>query len=279
MISFTIEREMNWQEFFEKNKISHRFRQKLFKERSLFLNGELSKKNQLLKKDDVVMIKFPREEADENPEELSLDILYEDDFLLAINKPPFILSHPTPNNPCGTLLNAAAFHFLKIGLKRKVRLINRLDRDTSGVILIAKNPLAHSIISESIIEKEYLALAEGVIEKAEDIFTPIKKEGIRRVADENGKNAHTAFEILKRYKDMTLLKVKIFTGKTHQIRVHLESIGHPIIGDSLYGSPCDFIKRQALHSYKISFYSLNGEKKTITAPLPSDFKEAVKSER
>ena len=265
--------------------ISSRLFTKLVKNKSVFLNGEKVNRNQKAKKGDIITIIIPDEEDTNIPDpDIPIDIIYEDLDLVIINKEPNIVVHPTKGHPYGTILNGMAYYFKEKNIKKKVRFVNRLDMNTSGVLVIAKNSFGHQQMSkqfqEDTVEKRYMTLVDGIVEKDEDtIDLPIEREGedsIKRIVREDGKRCITRYKVIERYKNTTLLDVKIETGRTHQIRVHLSHIGHAIVGDSLYNTESTLIDRQALHSYYLKFkVPRNGEHKEVKAGLPKDMKNVI----
>lgn len=265
----------------DKFNISDRFLKRLERTKSVFLNGSRIKTNKTAKKGDKITI-IMEDESDENiPQQIPIEIVYEDYDLLILNKPPKIVVHPTKSHPHNTIANGVAYYFKQKNIKKKVRFVNRLDMDTSGILVIAKNPFAHQQLAQQFeaksVEKRYLAIVEGVVKNDEGT---IKKAigrcddiSIKRTVLEDGKIAITNYRVVKRYKNATLLEIHIETGRTHQIRVHLSHIGHPIIGDSLYNKPSQLIDRQALHSYSLSFTTpRTRERKLVYAELPTDMK-------
>jgi 23S rRNA pseudouridine1911/1915/1917 synthase len=281
-VSFKVESDADNLEHFLKREydVSSRLIKKMVRERSIFLNGDKVKRNVNVKKGDVITLVMEDEEDNNLPQpDIELDIIYEDIDLIALNKKPFTVVHTTKGHPIGTIANGLSYYFMENGIKKKIRFINRLDRDTSGVLLVGKNSFAHQQIAKQFkdnsVEKTYMTVVDGVVEKDSDtIDLPIEREcedSILRVVREDGKKAVTHYEVVERYKSATLLKVKLETGRTHQIRVHLKHIGHPIIGDSLYFKESELIDRQALHSYAMKI-KLPRDKKQVelVASLPFD---------
>ena len=200
---------------------------------------------------------------------------YEDDFLLIIDKPAGMLVHPTVSERGTTLYDYVKAYYEANGITAGIHPVSRLDRNTSGLVIFAKEPVVQHWLSQQQVEKEYLALACGRFENSEGIIeAPIaRKEGsiIERCVDyTRGKYAKTAYEVLAVYSSCTLLKVRLFTGRTHQIRVHLASIGHPLVNDNLYGTPGPQA-RHALHAYRLAFkHPVSDVFLEITRSLPND---------
>lgn len=232
---------------------------------------------------DKVSIDLDFEEESSNiiPKNMTLDILYEDDYMIAINKPPHMPVHPSMEHFEDSLSNGIKFYFDTISLKKKIRPINRLDKDTSGIVLFAKVPFIQYSIKN--FNKEYIAIVNGKVDVDGIIDKPIdRKENsiIERCISANGKKAITEYKVLKVFSiddnDYSLLRCILHTGRTHQIRVHFSSIGHPILGDTLYGVESNLINRQALHASKITFFHPIKKKPiTISCPIPTDIKKII----
>lgn len=265
--------------------VSSRLFSRLIRTQGIFLNGELAHRKDQAEVGDIITIFLADEEERYiKQSDIPLEILYEDNDLILINKQPDIVVHPTKNYPYDTILNGMSYYFEQNNIKKKVRLANRLDKDTSGVLVIAKNSFAHQQMSrqfiEDTVEKGYIALVEGIVDKDYDtINRPIAREyehSVIRVVREDGKQCVTKYRVIERYKNSTLLSLKLETGRTHQIRVHLKDIGHPIIGDTLYNSESPFIDRQALHSYYLKFKTIrSGETIEVKAKFPQDIKSLI----
>lgn len=214
----------------------------------------------LVKENDLIKVNLDFEEDNANivSVKMNLKILYEDDSLLIVDKPPHMPVHPSLNHYENSLSNGVKYYFDSINLHRLIRPINRLDKDTSGIVMFAKNEYIQSRLTNY--TKEYIAIVVGTLEGNGIIDKPIKRKAnsiIERCVDENGEKAITEYEVLKNFningEDLTEVKCILHTGKTHQIRVHMASIGHAILGDTLYGKESDLIDRQALHAFKVKF--------------------------
>lgn len=266
-------------DFLKERGVSSRLIRRSVKSGNIYLNSRLNKKNKFLRKGDIVSLRFEDEDPNGAVEHRDLDIIYEDDDLVIVNKDPFMVTHTAKDDADGTLLNYLLGYFKDQGLRRKVRFINRLDRDTSGLVVAAKNSFAQDKISKDFkedVEKKYLAMVQGIFREKEGIVDgPIatSEDGIRREVNYViGKKSLTSYKVLEEYKDMSLVLLTLHTGRTHQIRVHMAHLGHPIIGDGLYGEKSDLIGRQALHSYSIKFKLPRNEKEIeVFAGLPEDF--------
>lgn len=257
------------------------------KNKSLFVNGNLISLDAKIRKNDIIKFIFLEKEHYIFPNEIDIDIVYEDKDIICVNKKSDIVSHPTKGHFDNTLSNAVRYYSLNKGEDFKPRLINRLDRDTTGIIIFGKNPHSQHYISKQIngdeIVKKYIALVDGIMAKDEDIIDiPILKsaDGIRREINPMGQNAVTKYKVLKRYNDFTKVEVELFTGRTHQIRVHFSAIGHTLIGDELYGYDMkklnSIINRQALHAYYLKFRSPRKEHFIeIVSELPTDMKTFI----
>lgn len=236
--------------------------------------------------DQILIDLFETEESDVTPEYGELEVLFEDEHLLVVQKPAGRPTHPNEKGQTGTLANLVAFHFQANGEEKRVRHIHRLDQDTSGTVIFAKHRLAHAVLdqmlSKKAINRTYLAIAQGLFKKKKGtIQTAIgrdKHHAVRRRISPTGQSAKTHYEVLKLNKrlQMTAVKLRLETGRTHQIRVHLSSLGHPLAGDTLYDGKRDLINRCALHAKQVDMnHPFTGEKLTIEAPLPPDMAELM----
>ena len=242
---------------------SNRLFSKLVNGRYIFLNGKNIDTRLSPKEKDILTIDLNYKEDNSNiiANKMNLDIVYEDEGLLILNKPAGVAVHPSIEHYDNSLASGVKYYFESKGIAKKIRPVNRLDLNTSGLIVFAKNEyIQESLIRQmknNIFKKEYLAIVDGYLENKKGIIDePIaRKENsiIERCVSKNGKSAITEYEVIKEKDNYSLIKCKLLTGRTHQIRVHFAYIGHPLIGDTLYGKKSNLIDRQALHSCKISF--------------------------
>jgi len=255
---------------------------KLKKENKILCNNIITSVNYILNKNDFIFVDLNFIEDNSNivPTKVDLNIVYEDDYYLVINKPPHMPIHPSCNNYTNTLSNGIRYYFDTINLKRKIRPVNRLDKDTSGLVIFAKSEYIQECLIKQMknntFEKYYIGVLDGLLENDKGtIDLPIARKLpsiIERCIDENGEKSITHYKVLNKLKNMTLVEFKLDTGRTHQIRVHSKAIGHPIVGDTLYGTASELIDRQALHSYKISFiHPIAKECANYVADIPKDF--------
>ena len=266
-------------------KISHRLLVTLKKNNCIYLNNLSSFIYATIKENDNLIISFDYEEDNSNiiPKEMDLDIVYEDDWYLIINKPSGIAIHPSILHYEDSLSNGVRFYFDKIDLKKKIRPVNRIDKDTSGLVVFAKNEYIQECLIRQMQNnnfiKEYIAIVEGFFNEKNGIINePIsRKENsiIERCVHPLGSHSITHYTVIeeKKFNNKNISKVrcKLETGRTHQIRVHMSYIGHPLLGDDLYGGDTSLINRQALHSYQISFFHpITKEKVNYIATLPKD---------
>ena len=265
--------------------------QKLIEDEKVWVNEKLAKASYKTTVGDVIKIEEVKpKEISLEAQDIPLDIIYEDNDIIVVNKPKGLVVHPANGNPDGTLVNAimAICKDSLSGIGGEIRpgIVHRIDKDTSGLIIIAKNDKAHIHLSEQIknreVKKTYLALVRGVINENEaTIDMPIgrsTKDRKKMAVTKTGKNAITHFKVLKRYDKYTYVEVKIETGRTHQIRVHMSEIGHPIIGDEVYsnGKNVFGVNGQMLHAARLSFkHPISDEKLNLEAPLPKYFIEIL----
>ena len=255
------------------------------------VNGEPAFMNRRLKAEDVLRIVIREDLSSEkiSPVELPLDIVYEDEDLLVINKPAGMPIHPSMNNYDNSLANALAWYFAEKKTPFVFRCINRLDRDTSGLTVIAKHYVSAGILAEQVtnkaseqgMQREYLAIVRGSLTPEQGIISaPLgRKPGsvIERTIDfEHGESAITHYRLVKKQNGHSLVSIKLETGRTHQIRIHMKYLGFPLIGDYLYNPDNEWMDRQALHSARLSFrHPITGEVMTFEAPLPEDMARVI----
>jgi len=230
---------------------------------------------------DIIEVEFEESSGNVFPEDIKLDIIFEDQHIIAINKPANMVTHPTCYHSFGTLANGVAFYFKSLELSIPVRPVIRLDKDTSGLIIFAKNAMIQQNIIDQMVhgnvKKTYIALVEGQPNPEEGtIDAPIARlpgSIITRHVSSNGASAMTHYKIAKKLIGYSMLELQPKTGRTHQIRVHMQHIGNPILGDTLYGRSSRLIERQALHAYRYDFQlAINNTKISIKCPLPRDIK-------
>lgn len=266
--------------------LSDRLITKLKKANKIYLNDlpTYTKKSVTVGDKVSVLIDFEEDNSNIVASNIPLDIIYEDDYLLVINKPANIAIHQSILHFDNSLSNGVKFYFDKLGLKKKIRIVNRLDRNTSGIVVFAKNEYIQECLIKQMktkeLKKEYLAIAKGILESKSDTlnFPIARKEGsiIERTVNSDGDSAITHYDVVKEFNNLSLVHIVLETGRTHQIRVHFSYIGHPILGDTLYGSPSELINRQALHSYKLTFiHPVTKKVLSLEAPLPNDIENII----
>lgn len=252
------------------------------------LNKLMHGKGLLLQGSHLRVHLFPKERPDFPPDWMELNILHEDEFTLVVNKPAGIEVHPSEQGQRRTLAHGVAAYYEMTGQELRVRHIHRIDKETTGPVLYAKHEFAHyqydKAMREKKIERIYLALAEGVIPQDKGtIDKPIGQDrhhSTRRRISETGDPAVTHYQVVERFGDHTLVRLRLETGRTHQIRVHLASIGHPLAGDGMYGGTRKLMQRQALHGEQLIWHHpWTGEKQQVRAPLPDDFHQALQTLR
>ena len=276
--------------------LSRSFFQKLIKENNILVNGSNQKSNYRLKTDDIVEITIPDAvETPILPQDIPLDILYEDDDVLVVNKPKGMVVHPSAGHYSGTLVNAIMYHCKDSlsGINGEIRpgIVHRIDMDTTGSLIVCKNDESHVFIAEQIkehsVNRRYRGIVYGVVKEEEGtVNAPIGRHPIERkkmaINEKNGKPAVTHYKVLERFERYTYMEFKLETGRTHQIRVHMASIGHPLLGDTLYSSGRSPYKLQGqtLHAMTIGFiHPRTREYMEVTAPLPEYFEKILKDLR
>lgn len=265
--------------------------QRLIKNDKILVNGKSTKASYKVQENDNIKVEEEKpKEISLKPQDIPVEIIYEDKDIIVVNKPKGMVVHPANGNPDGTLVNSLMSickdSLSGIGGEIRPGIVHRLDKDTSGVIVVAKNDKAHINLSEQIknhkVEKTYIALVKGVVKANEaTIDMPIgrsTKDRKKMAVVKNGKEAVTHFKVLKRYDRYTLLEVKIDTGRTHQIRVHMAEIGHPVVGDMVYSNgKNDFgVEGQMLHAKSLDFrHPITGKQMHLEAELPKYFKNII----
>ena len=250
---------------------------------TILINGESVNVRYRLKKGDYLSVIFPTEDPSPGilSEDIPLNIIYEDQYILVVNKPAGMSTIPSREHPIGSLANALLGYYQKISLASTIHIVTRLDRDTSGLVVIAKHRHVHHLFSmmqkSGKIKRTYEAFAAGILENDSGMIEqPIarKKESIiEREVHPDGQYACTYYKVLKQYQAYSHLKLQLKTGRTHQIRVHLSFLGHPLLGDDLYGGPVSMISRQALHCSKVIFpHPFLVKECQFTANLPNDMR-------
>lgn len=255
----------------------------------VLIEGKQVSAHYKVKENDRVDVEFaPSASEETRAEKIPLDIIFEDDDLILINKPAGMVVHPACGNPRHTLVNALLFHFQSlstVGGPIRPGLVHRLDKNTSGIMVIAKNDFAHSFLAKQFkdqtIERTYRVVVRDVVQHNEGfVEEPVGRAFINRkkmlVKPSGGKDAKTYWRVLERYHSSTLLELKLFTGRTHQIRVHMAHINHPVLGDSLYGLKTPGIDRQAVHALKLGFvHPKTKAKMEFSTELPQDIQELI----
>ncbi len=296
MIKIVIEREFAGTRLdktisLKETKFSREQIQRLIEDNYVMVNGRYQKPSYRVKQNDVVEIEEPEvKESHIEAEDLPLNIVYEDKDILVVNKAKGMVVHPGNGNSNGTLVNAILSYckdsLSGIGGEIRPGIVHRIDKDTSGLLIVAKNDTSHLTLSNMIknheVKKTYLALVRGNIKENEaKIDMPIsrsKNDRVKMAVDRSGKNAVTYFKVLERFGDYTFIEVQIETGRTHQIRVHMSQIGYPIVGDYVYsnGKNPFGVEGQMLHSSKLEFkHPITGKDMTLEAPLPEYFEEVL----
>jgi 23S rRNA pseudouridine1911/1915/1917 synthase len=263
-------------------KMSSTFIKRLKYAGGLYVNDMRSNACQTLTKGDLICadLYIPDRKHSVVPAKADIDILYEDEHLICLNKPAGICTHPVRFYADCTLANHLMHYYVTMGMDLKIRPVSRLDIGTSGLVTFAKNEYAQERMTKNILIKEYAAIAHGRFDDKNGIIDApiIKKDAMERMIDENGRSAVTLYEVIGMSKEFSYLKLVLLTGRTHQIRVHLSHIGHPLLGDSMYSGYNDIAitSGQALHSRRLAFHHPVYDHMTdITAPLPLEFRNAL----
>ena len=273
---------------------SRSFLQGLIEEGSIKVNNKTIKSNYKIRENDEIEVTIPEaKELQVEAENIPLDILYEDSDCIVVNKPKGMVVHPAPGNYNGTLVNALLYHCKDLSsINGVIRpgIVHRIDKDTSGVLVVAKNDEAHNFLSEQLkdhsMKREYYALAEGIISSDNGVIDkPLgrnKKDRLKFAVVEGGKRAVTHYEVLERYRNTTLIKCILETGRTHQIRVHMASISHPLVGDPVYGLKKQRFKvnGQMLHAKILGFiHPRTKEYMEFSSELPKEFSDLIEALR
>lgn len=266
---------------------SSRLRTKIKKADTVRLNGKPMRPFWIPEEGDVITVALPPEEPSHyEPEDIPVNPIYEDDDLLVINKAPGYTVHPTKGHPCHTLANGVMKYMEETGQSFRIRFVNRLDMDTSGLVVLGKNAYVQDKFVEAMhkgdVSKIYIAAVKGILEEDEGtVDAPIGKavdDEVCRAVVEGGKKSVTHYRVIERFeKGYTLIELRLETGRTHQIRVHMNYIGHPVVGDFLYGGDAPWlIDRQALHASRLIFdHPVTGRKLDLSAPLPEDMESLL----
>ncbi|AJQ26407.1 RluA family pseudouridine synthase [Pelosinus fermentans] len=259
--------------------------QKLTRQKGIFLNGKKVFLQRKVKSQDVLRILMAQDMTyGVEPEEGSIEILYEDDYMLVVNKPAYQLVHPTGQTTKGTLANYLAYHLQQQGVITTIRPVHRLDRETSGCVIFAKDDRSQFILEQQLkdrtLKRVYWALVKGIVHPpAATIDFPIgfhPTMANRRAVREKGDPAITHYHTLHNFSETSLVELRLDTGRTHQIRVHLAHIGYPLLGDGMYGIRTSWLTRQALHASSVTFNHIKDQHEIIVqAPLPPDLTRAI----
>jgi len=265
---------------------SSRLMTKLKVNEGVHLNGKPVKMYAKAEAGDHITVNLPIEKSEFEPENIPVNVVYEDDYILILNKQPGYVVHPTKGHPCHTIANGIMNYLIQNNKSFKIRFINRLDMDTSGLLVIAKNSHCQDDFAKQMsgngVTKKYVAIVKGIMEKDNEIIDlPIDKEQedhVKRAVVEGGYPSVTHYKVLERFaKGYTMVELLLETGRTHQIRVHMSHIGYPVLGDVLYGEAAVWlIERQALHAKYLSFkHPVTGRFMEVEAPLPQDMKDLI----
>ncbi|MBA2852818.1 23S rRNA pseudouridine1911/1915/1917 synthase [Methanococcus maripaludis] len=265
--------------------LSNKMIKKFDKEKKIFVNSKNISLKSKLKENETVSVEIDCGINTVDPENLALNIIYEDDDLLIADKSKNMVVHPTKNVLSRTLANAVSYYQKINNQNYKIRFVNRLDMDTTGLLIIAKDPYSHQRLAkqmdEGILEKIYIAVVNGHLDLKEGIIEDsidLNGDGIKRELSNVGKISKTKYKVIEELKNASILEINLLTGRTHQIRVHLSSTGNYIIGDTLYGEISNLIERQALHSHILRFiHPITKEKVEFSSKLPVDMENLIKN--
>lgn len=270
-------------------KLSRNQIQNYIKDACILVNGEKVKASYEPVSNDIITINIVEEKIKLEAEEIPLDVIYEDKYILVINKPQDFLVHPTNEEKTNTLVNALLYYTEDLGRKEnsiRPGIVHRLDKDTSGLLVVAKTDESYDRLVESFskgkVFREYLSIVHGQINDSAYIEEPIGRNPKNRtqmwINYKNGKYAKSHYELIENFQGYSFIKVRLYTGRMHQIRVHMAYINHPVVGDLIYGRPNDFnINKQMLHAYKIGFeHPVKGGYIEFESPIPKRFEEFIK---
>lgn len=277
---FTLERILRQSLGFSRGMV-----RKLKRTGGVLVNGQAVYLNRPVQEGDILSIDLNSDKVtDVQPQPIPIDIVYEDEHLLVVNKPHHMLVHPLKREPGNTLANAVLYHYLENHVELVFRPVTRLDRDTSGLVVVAKHAHAgHRLtgqLAEGKLRREYLAVVHGLLTPTEGVIDlPLARcpdSIVKQTVQPEGKRAVTHYQVGKYLMNSTLVKLRLKTGRTHQIRAHMSHTGHPLVGDTLYGGRKEGIDRQALHCWKISLaHPISGAMLALEAPLPEDMKRLI----
>ncbi|HZK33231.1 MAG TPA: RluA family pseudouridine synthase [Tissierellaceae bacterium] len=272
-------------------KVSRSYVKKIIGEKLVFVNGKLMKPSYIVKKGDLIEINIPEvKKIKAIPENIPLDVIYEDKDIVIVNKPQGMVVHPGVDNTSGTLVNSLLYHIETLSdINKDIRpgIVHRIDKDTSGILVVAKNNKTHKFLSSQFktrkVKRVYLVLVHGIVEKDKGkIEAAIGRNKNNRmkmnIKDDNGRDAISYFKVLHRFNKYTLLEVSLETGRTHQIRVHMKHLKHPVVGDPLYSDKKNnfSLKKQMLHAYKLGFiHPSKKEYVEFTANPPNYFSKII----
>lgn len=273
-------------EFMKKNGFSKPLIRRVKENGRITVNGESKRNYESIDEGDLVKISIENDELDTIPEHGDFNLIFENENYMVVDKPPFISTHESRRYPNKTLANFVADYLLKKGFNAKIRFVNRLDKDTSGIVVISKNLYSHEFIQKQMREqsvgKEYIAVLQGRLKNKfgaiDTSISRIKEGEVKRISGDQGESAYTEYEVMGEIDGFTKVLLRPKTGRTHQLRVHTSSLGAAIVGDSLYGQKSNLIERQALHAHSISFIEpITNKKVTYKAQLPSDIRDLIEN--